>query len=55
MAYWPNFEVWEGKEATDNAFDYARRYDLDIEQRYALLHAACNDGFVECVVREESC
>jgi len=48
MAYWPNFEVWEGEEATDNAFDYARRYDLDIEQRYALLHAACNDGFVEC-------
>ena len=48
MAYWPNFEVWEGEEATDKAFDYARRYDLDIEQRYALLHAACNDGFVEC-------
>jgi hypothetical protein len=48
MAYWPDFEVWEGEEATDNAFDYARRYDLDLEQRYALLHAACNDGFVEC-------
>ena len=24
MAYWPNFEVWEGEEATDKAFDYAK-------------------------------
>ena len=48
MAYWPKFEVWEEEEPADKAYDYARRYDLDLAQRYQLLTAACDDGYVEC-------
>lgn len=48
MAHWPAFEVWEGDEPVDAAFDYARRFGLDQRARFALLGAACDDGFVEC-------
>ena len=48
MAHWPKFEVWEGDEPVDAAFDYARRFGLGQRDRFALLQAACDDGFVEC-------
>ena len=48
MRFWINFEIWEDEEPVDAAFDYARRFQLTLEQRYALLQAACDDGYVDC-------
>ncbi|KAH8091098.1 hypothetical protein JL720_5979 [Aureococcus anophagefferens] len=37
MRFWINFEIWEDEEPVDAAFDYARRFQLTLEQRCALL------------------